>query len=200
MKKILSTLSALFIFSITFSQGTWEAATVKAYMDNCVPEAEKSLGRADAIEYCNCTRLKLEVRYPDAADLKDLTETEINELAKLCLAEMSDDNSSSGTGKTNTTTTTNTSNGPQPPRPPGPASSSTVKTEKTGATNWSQAAYDSFINSCVDTAKESLGEAEAKTYCSCAGQKLQVLYPDENKLGDIPNEVIQKVANECLGN
>lgn len=198
MKKILTTLSALFLFTVVFSQDTWEASTIKAYMDNCVPEAEKALGRADAVEYCNCTRLKLEVRYPDAADLKNLTETEINELAKICLAEMQDGNTSTDEGKTKTNT--NTNNGPQPPRPPGPAGSSTVKTEKSGATNWSQVAYDSFINSCVSTAKESLGEAEAKTYCSCAGQKLQVLYPDETKLGDIPDDVIQKVAGECLDN
>lgn len=197
MKKLITIISALLLSSLAFAQGTWQSATVKAYMDNCVPEAEKSLGRADAIEYCNCTRLKLEIRYPDAADLNNLTEDEINELAKICLAEMSDDNSSSNSGS-NTNNNNNTS--PQPPRPPGPAGSSTVKVEQTGATNWSKTAYDAFNNSCVDSAKDALGEAEAKTYCACAAQKLQVLYPDENDLGDIPTDVINKVAEECIGN
>ncbi len=197
MKKSITLFSVLLLTIVSFAQGTWEATTVKAYMDNCVPEAEKSLGRADAVEYCNCTRLKLEVRYPDAADLKDLTENEINELAKICLAEMSDDNSSSNS---NNNTNSNSNTGPQPPRPPGPAGSSTTKIEKTGANNWSQAAYDTFNNSCVNSAKDALGEAEAKTYCACAAQKLQVLYPDETKLAEIPNEVITKVAEECLAN
>lgn len=187
MTKIVLIFSLMVITINSYSQGTWDAATIKAYMDNCIPEAQNALSKQEAGEYCYCTMKKLESRYPNAADLNKLKEDEINQLAKVCLAEITDT-------KTDSKTNTN-GNPPTPPRPPG----STVKAEnKTGATTWSKITYDAFMKSCVDSAKESLGEKESNTYCSCAAGKLQILYPDETQLESIPQEVISKVAGECL--
>ena len=62
-----------------------------------------------------------------------------------------------------------------------------------GATNWSQAAYDAYMNSCVESAKASFGEEKATAYCACTADKMQQEFPDETKLGEVGADKIQEV-------
>lgn len=67
-----------------------------------------------------------------------------------------------------------------------------------GATNWSQVTYDAYMNSCVNSAKSTMGEEKATSYCACTAASLQESYPDETTLGSLAADEIQKVAMECL--
>jgi hypothetical protein len=112
----------------------------------------------------------------------------------MCLEEVKATGSSQPHNPTNSH-----SPGPKPPPPPGKTSS--VKKELIGPTKWSQAGYDAFMGTCVDSAKESLGgEEAARKYCDCSASKLQAMYPDEAKVGNVAEAEINKIAEECLSN
>lgn len=200
----MNTKKTLFIllFSLPFlsnAQSKWGKEVWEAYMNSCVESAKESLNEELATSYCACTGVKLEKRYPDATKLSSLGQDEIMELAEICLAEVSGDGST--TTKTNTNTTTKV-DGPKPPTPPGKSSTTTATTatkKLIGPTKWSKAGYDAFMETCVESAKESLGgETAAKEYCDCSAAKLQVKYPDENKV-TVTEAEINKIAEECLG-
>jgi hypothetical protein len=182
------------LFSIVFTtisnaQSKWGKEVWDAYMNSCVEASKETFGLEKATTYCGCTGVKLEIRYPDANQLSVLGETEIMEIANICLEE--DDNA-----KSNNTNSITKSEGPKPPTPPGKSQFS--KPNYTGATNWSKTGYDSFMETCVESAKESLGgEDAAKKYCDCSASKLQLKYPDETKV-TVTEAEINKIAEECL--
>lgn len=191
-KKIM----VLILFSlpiISNAQSKWGKEVWGAYMNSCVESAKETFSEEKATEYCACTGVKLEQRHPDANELTSITQDEIVEVATLCLEEIDKKTST----KTNSNTNTKT-DGPKPPTPPG--KSTTTKTDGLiGPTKWSKSGYDAFMETCVDSAKESLGgEEAAKKYCDCSASKLQVKYPDENKV-TVTEAEINKIAEECLG-
>lgn len=178
---------ALPIFSN--AQSKWGKEVWEAYMNSCVGSAKESLGEQKAKDYCACTGMKLENRHPDANELANISQDEIVEVATLCLEE---------DGKASSTKTETKVEGPKPPTPPG--KSATTKTNTLiGPTKWSKSGYDAFMETCVNSAKESLGgETAAKEYCDCSAAKLQVKYPDETKV-TVTEAEINKIAEECLG-
>jgi hypothetical protein len=183
----ISLIILLFIPVISNAQSKWGKEVWEAYMNSCIGSAKESFGLEKATSYCGCTGAKLEIRYPDATKLASLGEDEILEVATLCLEEID-----------NATNTNTKVEGPKPPTPPGKTTAN--KSNLTGATNWSKTGYDSFMKTCVDSAKESLGgEEAAKKYCDCSASKLQVKYPDETKV-NVTEAEINKIAEECLGN
>jgi hypothetical protein len=179
---------------ITNAQSKWGKEVWQAYMNSCVEKAKEGMSEDLAKSYCACTGRKLEGRYPDATKLGSIEKDEITELATICLEEVN----GTGSSKTNNSSNSN-STGPKPPTPPGKTSS--VKKELIGPTKWSQAGYDAFMGTCVDSAKESLGgEEAARKYCDCSASKLQAMYPDEAKVGNVAEAEINKIAEECLSN
>jgi len=168
MKKFILFLG-LSSFTLGSQAQSWPAEVMEAYMNSCVEQAKESMGAEGATNYCSCTAKKLEERYPDANDLGTLKSEEITEIAKLCLAEGG--------------TTVNTS-------------TEATKTYK-GATKWSQEVYDAYMNSCVGSAKDALGEPTAEEYCACTAKKLQKSYPDATKLSKVTQKEIEKVAEKC---
>jgi ribosomal protein L11 len=191
-KSIILLLTIFPLFSN--AQSKWGKEVWEAYMNSCVETAKSGMSEDMAKSYCACTGRKLEGRYPDATKLGNIQSDEITELATICLEEINGtkNNKANNTGKSN-------NSGPKPPTPPG--KTSTAKNELIGPTNWSQAGYDAFMGTCVDSAKDALGgEAAARKYCDCSASKLQVIYPDETKVGNVTEAEINKIAEECLGN
>lgn len=191
MKKYLLLL-LLISPAIAKAQNAWGMEVWNAYIGSCVETAKTGMTEKMAYEYCSCTATKLEFRYPNAYDLSSVQQEEITELATICLEEVNTASSSqktqAGKGKG------------QPPKP----MSTAGKTNKTntnlvGPTNWSKSGYDSYMKSCVDSAKQYLSESEAKKYCDCTAAKVQNLYPDENKVY-LTDEEINQVSAECLNN
>lgn len=188
-KKIIFLLLICFPI-LSNAQNRWGKEVWEAYMNSCVGSAKESLGEAKAKDYCACTGMKLEDRHPDANELGNISQDEIVEVATLCLEE---DEKGTST-KTDTKTKVE---GPKPPTPPG--KTATTKSNLIGPTKWSKSGYDSFMETCVSSAKESLGgETAAKEYCDCSAAKLQVKYPDETKV-TVTEAEINKIAEECLG-
>ncbi len=188
MKKLLLFSTALFLSAALLNscgskekgeedkseeKSGWSDTEKKAYMDACINSAKNSIGEEKAEDYCSCTMNKIMDKYPSAMDLNKVEASEKNDIimdvAKDCMADFMD------TGE--------------------PTSSAS----EGGATNWSQASYDAYMNSCVNSAKESMGEDKATSYCSCTAESLQISYPDETTLGSLAPDDIQKVAMECLG-
>lgn len=198
MKKLLLVLFISLPF-FSQSQNIWGKEIWDVYMNSCVETAKSGFSEKDAYNYCACTASKLEKRYPDAAKLSGLEQDEMTELATQCLDETgildSDNNSSSGTSNGSSTKGT----------PPGKASAAANAANNSqnkyyGATNWSKSGYDTFMGTCVDSAKDALGgETEARKYCDCSAYKLQIMYPDETTVGNVTQEEITKIAEQCLG-
>lgn len=151
----------------------WSDTEKNAYMKACVNSASASIGEDQAEDYCSCTMDKIMEKYPSAMDLNKVEASEKNDIimgvAKECMGEFMDSDE--------------------------PTSSSDGEG---GATNWSQASYDAYMNSCVNSAKSAMGEEKATSYCSCTAEALQISYPDETTLGSLSQDDIQKVAMECL--
>ena len=190
----IALLFSLVFTTISNAQSKWGKEVWDAYMNSCVESSQETFGKEKATAYCGCTGVKLEIKYPDANELSSLGEEEIMEIATLCLEEI--DNAKSNNSNTNTNSITK-AEGPKPPTPPG--KSTATKNNLTGATNWSKTGYDSFMQTCVESAKESLGgEEAAKKYCDCSASKLQLKYPDETKV-TVTEAEINKIAEECLG-
>lgn len=173
MQKLIVLVFFGLLFNTVAAQKVWGKDIWKVYMNTCIEEAKTGMSNKDARNYCECTGEKLEVMYPNAADLTKLTADEINELARVCLSEIN-----------------KSPKGDIAPDPPA--------NTKTAATNWSATSYEAYMKSCIDSAKETFGFEKSKEYCACTAYKLQILYPDETKLGDLTQNVIEKVAMECL--
>ena len=65
----------------------WSAEDQREWMDNCTPEAGKTLGRAAANDYCDCVMKKMMKEYPDAKDVGSVSQTHLNALASDCLGK-----------------------------------------------------------------------------------------------------------------
>ena len=74
-----------------------------------------------------------------------------------------------------------------------------VITDSCAPPGWSSDEKAIFMNSCSET-RVSMGDnkEEANVYCDCMMQKIQSKYPDVNKTGNIPNEEMTAMAQECL--
>jgi hypothetical protein len=74
-----------------------------------------------------------------------------------------------------------------------------VITDSCAPSGWSSEEKEIFMNSCSET-RESMGDnkEDAITYCDCMMQKIQSRYPDVNKTGNIPNEEMTAMAQECI--
>lgn len=195
-------LALLFLISFPLfsnAQKVWGKEVWDIYVNSCVESAKSGFSEKDAYAYCTCTAAKLERAYPDPSKLGELQDDEMNELAAKCLDETGILNNDDT--KTDTKTNSGTNAGPTPPGKAASAASAANKNKVGGATNWSKAGYDAFMNSCVDSAKDALGgETEARKYCDCSASKLQIMYPDETKVSQVTEEEINKIAAECLGN
>ena len=68
--------------------------------------------------------------------------------------------------------------------------------EKTFLMVWDPYYQNSFLESCISTLKGS--SIDAEVYCNCALEKIMILYPDPQAVYTIPEEVMDKIAIECL--
>ncbi len=68
---------------------------------------------------------------------------------------------------------------------------------------WSAKDREEFVSSCVNSAKASLGETKAKSYCECMMFKIEKLYPNATDAAKITAEDFktdswQKLIKGCL--
>src|SRR5687767_4901523 len=68
---------------------------------------------------------------------------------------------------------------------------------------WTKIDHEEFVTSCVNSAKASLGETKAKSYCECMMFKIEKIYPNANDAGklsaeDFKTEHWQKLIKGCL--
>ena len=68
----------------------------------------------------------------------------------------------------------------------------------TGPSSWTKEMRKAYMNSCVDSASKDMSKKLAKKYCLCTLKKIESLYPDPTTLSNIPEDVIIKVATECV--
>lgn len=70
------------------------------------------------------------------------------------------------------------------------------------AQGWTQDFRDKFQADCIRTAKNNIGDSAAR-YCSCMGEKLEIIYPDQKKAEKLTAEDFKKpeliqMVRECL--
>ncbi len=68
--------------------GNWSRSDVNIFVDNCVSEAVKGgMQRTKATDYCECMQRKLEVLYPNSADVGnlDVEAPNIKDMINKCL-------------------------------------------------------------------------------------------------------------------
>lgn len=68
--------------------GNWSKSDVNIFVDNCVSEAVKGgMQRTKATDYCECMQRKLEVLYPNSADVGnlDVESPNIKDMINKCL-------------------------------------------------------------------------------------------------------------------
>jgi hypothetical protein len=68
---------------------------------------------------------------------------------------------------------------------------------------WTKEYRDNFINSCIASAKEGLGEEKAASYCECMLFRLQNMYAtteevDKLSAEDLAKPEFQKMIRSCL--
>lgn len=74
----------LFSFAITYSfaqageKKTWLPATRYQFIAECINTAKNSMGTDTARFYCYCMQEKIEMKYPDTADMNKLTTAELS--------------------------------------------------------------------------------------------------------------------------
>jgi hypothetical protein len=73
----------------------------------------------------------------------------------------------------------------------------------TGISSWSSADRSEFMSECVNSGKESIGEAKAKKYCECMLFKIEQRYPDPANADDLDEEKLatpewKKIIQSCL--
>ena len=68
---------------------------------------------------------------------------------------------------------------------------------------WTKNDHEEFVTSCINSAKASLGESKAKSYCECMMFKIEKIYPNANDAAkitaeDFKTEYWQKLIQGCL--
>lgn len=61
---------------------------------------------------------------------------------------------------------------------------------------WKDEEKNAFIDSCVNSAKGTIGEEAAEKYCSCTQEKLEKEFPNVKDI-DIESEAGKKIIEEC---
>jgi hypothetical protein len=69
---------------------------------------------------------------------------------------------------------------------------------------WPSSERYSFISECIKTAKASMSEDSARSYCYCMQEKMEIKYPTVDEASKITAEDLQSAAwkkeiNSCLG-
>jgi hypothetical protein len=69
--------------------------------------------------------------------------------------------------------------------------------------HWSDEDRKAFMTSCVDVAKNTLGEGKAKSYCECMLYKVEKKYPNSADAAKLNEEELakpawQKAAKDCM--
>lgn len=69
---------------------------------------------------------------------------------------------------------------------------------------WEKEEVKAYMDACVESAKETIGEQEAYNYCDCTLRKVEKKYPNPIKLTKVSekkkNKFIMKIAQECIKN
>lgn len=63
----------------------WSKADRQNFVSTCAEKASSKMGQEKAEEYCTCMMNKIEKRYPNSADVQQLTESDITKLAMTCV-------------------------------------------------------------------------------------------------------------------
>jgi hypothetical protein len=87
MKKtfgLVLTLALVAVFATSCKSGKWSDAEKSAFVDNCIPGASENPD-IDAEGYCNCMLDKVMDKYPSAADVEDMSISEMMEMAEGCI-------------------------------------------------------------------------------------------------------------------
>jgi len=63
---------------------------------------------------------------------------------------------------------------------------------------WGSAEEDSFMKSCVDGAKNSMGASKAESYCSCVLEKIEVKYPSAIDALKMDVNDMMEMAKDCV--
>ena len=63
----------------------WSKAERRKFVSTCAEKASTNMGQEKAEEYCTCMMNKIEKRYPNSADVGQLTEDEVTKLALTCV-------------------------------------------------------------------------------------------------------------------
>jgi hypothetical protein len=66
------------------------------------------------------------------------------------------------------------------------------------AGGWSKAEKDAFITNCEGSAKASVGEDKAKSYCSCMQAKVEEKYPNAADAGKLDMTTTMEWAQTCM--
>lgn len=66
------------------SGSNWNDFVRQAFLATCMKEAIPLVGEKHADSYCKCMQQKVEARYPDALDVGDLTDAQVDEFAVGC--------------------------------------------------------------------------------------------------------------------
>jgi len=66
------------------------------------------------------------------------------------------------------------------------------------ATGWSTSERNAFMKTCVNGAKESMGETQAENYCSCMQQKIEQIYPNAADADNMSKTKMTELAKDCL--
>lgn len=64
--------------------------------------------------------------------------------------------------------------------------------------SWTKEMRKAYMNACVDSASKDMSKKMAKKYCLCTMKKIESLYPDPATISSIPEDVIIRVATECV--
>lgn len=68
---------------------------------------------------------------------------------------------------------------------------------------WTSKDHEEFLSNCIGTAKDSMGEEKAKSYCECMMSKVESKYPNPADAVNLTNEKLnspewKKIIKECL--
>jgi hypothetical protein len=68
---------------------------------------------------------------------------------------------------------------------------------------WKESEREEFVTSCFNSAKASLGETKAKSYCECMMFKMENIYPNADDAAkitadDFKTDHWQKIIKGCL--
>lgn len=73
------------LIAATGTAQTWSQEEINLFTESCMNEAKAVFTEAGAKEYCDCSVIKVMALYPDAEEVDNLTEQEINTIATECM-------------------------------------------------------------------------------------------------------------------